>query len=111
IQEDIYGRMDRPFVSGPFRRPQAGPAVRLAGATSFAGCHRSFTKTMNAAAREYESIYRAVATAITDRLPRNERVRRNLPGSGRLRIDRQLPFLVCHRFPADGPDLSTRELV
>lgn len=66
---------------------------------------------MNAAAHEYESIYRAVATAITDRLPRNERVRRNLPGSGRLRIDRQLPFLVCHRFPADGPDLSTRELV
>jgi uncharacterized protein (TIGR02421 family) len=47
--------------------------------------------------------------AITPRLARNERVRRRLPGNGRLKIDRQLPFLCIYREPCHG-DLGTRDL-
>ena len=37
------------------------------------------------------------------RLARNKRVRRTLPGWGRLHIDRQLPFLCVYRRPPAGP--------
>ena len=48
---------------------------------------------------------------ICDRLKANKRVRRNLPGEGRLHIDRQLPFLCVYRRPTDGSDSGTRKLV
>ncbi len=48
---------------------------------------------------------------ICDRLKANKRVRRNLPGDGRLHIDRQLPFLCVYRRPANGSDSGTRKLV
>jgi uncharacterized protein (TIGR02421 family) len=53
----------------------------------------------------------AIAEAAIERLARNERVRRNLPGEGRLRIDRQLPFLCMYRSPAGKVDAGTRQLV
>jgi hypothetical protein len=53
----------------------------------------------------------AVAEAACERLARNEQVRRNLPGGGRLRIDRQLPFLCLYRSPSSGADVGTRQLV
>src|SRR5690606_9873507 len=52
----------------------------------------------------------SIADAAIERLAANERVRRNLPGEGRLRIDRQLPFLCLYRSPP-GPDAGTQELV
>lgn len=53
----------------------------------------------------------AVAEAAAQRLAQNKCVRRNLPGRGRLRIDRQLPFLCVYRSPTEGEDTGTRELV
>jgi uncharacterized protein (TIGR02421 family) len=53
----------------------------------------------------------AIAEAAIERLARNERVRRNLPGEGRLRIDRQLPFLCIYRSPSTRSDVGTRQLV
>lgn len=41
--------------------------------------------------------YREIADAVCARLAQNRRVRRRLPGGGRLRVDRQLPFLCLHR--------------
>jgi uncharacterized protein (TIGR02421 family) len=52
-----------------------------------------------------------VITAVRDRLSRNLPIRRNVPGDGRLRIDRQLPFLCIYRTPPDGRDYGSRELV
>jgi uncharacterized protein (TIGR02421 family) len=49
---------------------------------------------------------------VRDRLSRNLRIRRTLPGAGRLRLDRQLPFLCLYRRPANGAaDVGTLELV
>lgn len=50
-------------------------------------------------------------TLVGERLARNQRVRRNLPGGGRLRIDRQLPFLCVYRAPPDQQDAGTSDLV
>ncbi|MCO8121679.1 flavohemoglobin expression-modulating QEGLA motif protein [Stieleria sp. TO1_6] len=59
-----------------------------------------------------ESRYRALTKAVCARLEKNKRVRRNLPGEGRLRIDRQLPFLCVYRQQqCQQPDLGTRQLV
>ena len=55
--------------------------------------------------------FASVIAAVRDRLSRNLRIRRNLPGDGRLRIDRQLPFLCVYRTPPEGRDNGTRELV
>lgn len=55
--------------------------------------------------------YESIAAAITDRLTRNQRIRRSLPGGGRVRIDRQLPFLCVYRSPPGAEDPGTRELV
>lgn len=54
--------------------------------------------------------YAQTADAVRKRLARNLRVRRTLPQEGRLRIDRQLPFLCVYRRPP-GEDAGTRELV
>lgn len=56
----------------------------------------------------------AFIAAVSERLARNERVRRRLPGGGRLHIDRRLPFLCVHRDPGeeltgDTPTLVTGE--
>lgn len=48
--------------------------------------------------------------SVERRLAKNQRVRRNLPGQGRLRFDRQLPFLCVYRSPSSD-DPGTRELV
>lgn len=54
---------------------------------------------------------------VRDRLSRNMRIRRTLPGDGRLRLDRQLPFLCVYRRPGSREaqsmldDRGTRELV
>jgi uncharacterized protein (TIGR02421 family) len=59
----------------------------------------------------------ALIAVVRDRLSRNLRIRRTLPGEGRLRLDRQLPFLCVYRRPlnneANAPtlDRGTRELV
>ncbi len=57
--------------------------------------------------REYD----AITEAVCERLGRDQPVRRKLPGGGRLRIDRQLPFLCVYRAPPEGDDGGTRELV
>ena len=57
------------------------------------------------------TVFQKVQRAISERLPRNQKIRRNLPGHGRIRIDRQLPFLCLYRQPTDRPDDGTRELV
>lgn len=48
--------------------------------------------------------------AVEPRLAKNQRVRRILPGDGRLKMDRQLPFLCIYRTPP-SEDPGTRELV
>ena len=48
---------------------------------------------------------------VSARLSRNERVRRTLPGKGRLHIDRQVPFLCVYRQPPDYEDAGTERLV
>lgn len=55
----------------------------------------------------------ALTAVVRDRLSRNLRIRRTLPGGGRLRLDRQLPFLCIYRRPVDEfeGDGGTRELV
>ena len=53
--------------------------------------------------------YEQTAAAVRDRLARNLRIRRNLPHGGRLRIDRQLPFLCIYRFPTEGDDPGTSD--
>lgn len=60
---------------------------------------------------EIDVAFAGVTAVVRDRLARNQRVRRNLPGDGRLRFDRQLPFLCVYRQPAQGADAGTRELV
>ncbi len=54
--------------------------------------------------------FNRLAASVDQRLAKNQRVRRNLPGQGRLRIDRQLPFLCVYRSPPDD-DPGTQELV
>jgi uncharacterized protein (TIGR02421 family) len=52
-----------------------------------------------------------LARIVCERLEAGGRVRRSLPGRGRLHIDRQLPFLVVYRRPASAPDPGTDRLV
>lgn len=52
----------------------------------------------------------SITDAVCDRLSQNKRIRRTLPGQGRLRMDRQLPFLCVYRAP-DCDDPGTRDLV
>ncbi|QDU82357.1 hypothetical protein Pla110_41120 [Polystyrenella longa] len=55
--------------------------------------------------------YQDINELVQSRLSQNQRIRRNLPGDGRLRIDRQLPFLCVYRTPPDRSDPGTVELV
>jgi len=55
--------------------------------------------------------YQEIAGVVCGRLAKNQQVRRNLPGNGRLRIDRQLPFLCVYRKPHGSSDPGTRRLV
>ncbi len=48
---------------------------------------------------------------VCERLAADKRVRRTLPGLGRLNIDRQLPFLCVYRRPTKTPDAGTEQLV
>lgn len=48
---------------------------------------------------------------IVERLEADRPVRRAMPEWGRLHVDRQLPFLVVYRRPADGSDPGTDRLV
>ena len=50
-------------------------------------------------------------TEISHRLAENKRVRRTLPGGGRLHIDRNLPFLCIYRRPASANDNGTDQLI
>ncbi|MEQ8673169.1 MAG: flavohemoglobin expression-modulating QEGLA motif protein [Aggregatilineales bacterium] len=50
-------------------------------------------------------------TQIIARLGENKRVRRNLPGWGRIHIDRQLPFLCVYRQPVSREDAGTERLI
>jgi hypothetical protein len=47
---------------------------------------------------------------VADRLARNLPIDMRLPAGGRLRIDRQLPFLLVYRIPSQ-PDPGTADLV
>lgn len=60
---------------------------------------------------EVNAAFDRVIAVVHDRLSRNLRIRRTLPGDGRLRLDRQLPFLCVYRTPPAGRDNGTRELV
>ncbi len=60
---------------------------------------------------EVNAAFDRVIAVVHDRLSRNLRIRRTLPGDGRLRLDRQLPFLCIYRAPPQGRDNGTRELV
>jgi uncharacterized protein (TIGR02421 family) len=57
------------------------------------------------------AVSRELISTIQERLERNERVRRALPSSGRIHIDRQLPFLCVYRRPVDRGDRGTERLV
>ncbi|HEX6962473.1 MAG TPA: flavohemoglobin expression-modulating QEGLA motif protein [Lacipirellula sp.] len=59
---------------------------------------------------EISAAFDRVVVVVHERLSQNLRIRRTLPGDGRLRLDRQLPFLVVYRAPT-GPDRGTRDLV
>ncbi|HYO26229.1 MAG TPA: tyrosine/phenylalanine carboxypeptidase domain-containing protein [Lacipirellulaceae bacterium] len=61
--------------------------------------------------QEIAAAFDSIAAAVRDRLSHNQRIRRTLPGDGRLRLDRQLPFLCIYRAPAGEADPGTRELV
>jgi uncharacterized protein (TIGR02421 family) len=59
----------------------------------------------------HDAISEKLIRAVCGRLARNQRVRRTLPGRGRLHIDRQLPFLCVYRRPPEGDDPGTDHLV
>lgn len=56
-------------------------------------------------------VYQRVTQAMAERLPKSLRLRRNLPAGGRIRMDRQLPYLCVYRQPADRNDAGARELI
>ena len=58
-----------------------------------------------------ETITPDLIDLIRQRLAAGKRVRRSLPGRGRVHIDRPLPFLVVHRRRTDHSDPGTARLV
>ncbi len=60
---------------------------------------------------DLQDLYLQLAEQVCARLRDNKRVRRSLPGWGRLSVDRQLPFLCLYRRPARGRDEGTHQLV
>jgi len=61
--------------------------------------------------QESNARFDAVIDAVALRLAKNQRLRRTLPGAGRLKFDRQLPFLCVYRAPVDRQDPGTYQLV
>ena len=57
------------------------------------------------------TIHDELIHAIRTRLDAGERIRRSLPGGGRLHIDRPLPFLCVYRSPIHRDDTGTEQLV
>ncbi len=53
----------------------------------------------------------ALIEAVRQRLRDNLRVRRTLPGRGRVHVDRQLPFLCVYRETEGQAELQMRHLV
>lgn len=62
-------------------------------------------------ARDEAARVEGLIEAVTGRLVANRQVRRRLPDSGRLHIDRLLPFLLLYRRPTGRPDPGTESLV
>lgn len=58
-----------------------------------------------------EAISERLITAVSRRLRANKPVRMNLPGSGRVAVDRQLPFLAVYRRPLRFADEGTARFV
>jgi len=67
--------------------------------------------TPKRAAKSRREISSRLVDTVCRRLSENMRVRRTLPGNGRLHVDRQLPFLCVYRRPPDTDDLGTDTLV
>ncbi len=66
---------------------------------------------MNKPQQTSSTVSAAWIQAVCARLAANKRVRRTLPGHGRLHIDRQLPFLCVYRRPSGREDVGTRNFV
>ena len=49
--------------------------------------------------------------SVQTQLAAGERVRKALPGGGRLHVDRSLPFICVYRAPLNQDDLGTKELL
>ena len=58
-----------------------------------------------------EALSEAFIEEVCVRVAQNQRVRRTLPGGGRLNLDRRLPFLCVYRQPATHADAGTKMLV
>jgi uncharacterized protein (TIGR02421 family) len=58
-----------------------------------------------------EHVFGRVADAATERIGADRALRRNLPGGGRLALDRALPFLAVYRRVPGTLDAGTDELV
>ena len=54
---------------------------------------------------------KAIVEAIGERVASGARLRRTLPGYGRLHVDRPLPFIAVHVEPEDRRDAGTYQLV
>lgn len=67
-------------------------------------------KTRKTVTKSQDKITPAFIDRVCQRLVQNQRVRRTLPGQGRLHIDRQLPFLCVYRQRSDT-DAGTERLV
>ena len=48
---------------------------------------------------------------ICEKIRKNKPIRMDLPGWGRVHIDRQLPFLCLYRLPIKREDIGTEKLV
>jgi len=59
---------------------------------------------------EEQTLDETLIQHIVDKVAANEHIRRNLPGGGRVNIDRQLPFICLYRSP-QGEDAGTVRLV
>ena len=66
---------------------------------------------MTLAATQPAAIPARLIDDVCAKLQAGRRVRRNLPGWGRLHIDRQLPFLCLYRRPTRVPDEGTQRLI
>jgi uncharacterized protein (TIGR02421 family) len=55
-------------------------------------------------------VYERVVTAVAEHMRADRQLRRNLPGGGRLFLDRALPFLIVYRQPLGRLDEGTSEL-